>query len=218
MNTLLQTFKQQLLADKKKSIAMGALLCVLIVVAIRAFASGSGNAPELASAVQPRAAVANPVNPPMRPVLEKISTPPQIEKPVTTSAPPIALKHRTVTTAGLPRALKRDFFMTDEWSKYPLEASQIQEGKAPGGSDFWMSLTAAMRQYGRQRREEAATLNKELSELQLQSTLTGLDPLAYISGHLVRPGDHCAGFFILRIEERRVVLEKYGQVHELVMR
>ena len=215
MKNMLETIKQQFLADKKKSAALSTLLCVLIVVMVRAFVSGGGSVPETAVALQPVAS-APPVNQAIRPVLEKIAPPAQALPP-----PPVAKaevpQRRTVVTSGLQRTLHRDFFMTDEWTKYPLEASQIERVKTSSGPDFWSSVAGAMRQYGRQRREEAETLSKELSELQLQSTLTGTEPLAYISGHLVRPGEVFSGFSVLRIEERRVVLEKYGQIHALVM-
>src|SRR2546428_599293 len=116
MNTTLETFKQQLLADKKKSAILSILLVVLVVVAVRALSPGNTSVPETVVAVQPVPAARPAATPTMQPVL------------------------------------------------------------------------------------------------------TGREPLAYISGHLVRPGDRYAGFSIVRIEERRVLVEKYGQIHELVMR
>jgi hypothetical protein len=217
MKTTLEAFKQQILADKKRSAILSILMVVLVVVVVRALSPGSASVPETAVAVQPAPVVRPAAAPTMQPVLETI-------RPVTKSAaaeptaPAQATRHRTVRTDDLPRSLKRDLFMTDEWTNYPLEASLIEKAKPTAQLDFWSGMAEAARQYSRQRHEESQTLTKELSDLELQSTLTGRAPLAYISGHLVRPGDRYAGFSIVRIEERRVLVEKYGQIHELVMR
>lgn len=221
MKTTLDTFKQQLLADKKKTAALSILMVVLVVVVIRA--AGSGAAPEMAVAVQPsHTATAAAAAPSMQPVLEKVRPAPADTRTAAKSASEASAtpttRHRTVRTDDLTRSLKRDLFMTDEWTNYPVEVSLIERNKPSAPMDFWTGMADAMKQYSRQRHEESQTLTKELSELQLQSTLTGVHPLAYISGHLVRPGDRYAGFAIVRIEERRVLVEKYGQIHELVMR
>ncbi|HUN82443.1 MAG TPA: hypothetical protein VMV81_13145 [Phycisphaerae bacterium] len=217
MNSMLTTLKSQLMADKKKSAILGGLLCVLVVVLIRALAAG-GSAPELANAAPAPRPAAAPPSQTMRPVVERISTPPAAKStaPAVVVQPPA--KRRTVAAGKLPRDLKRDLFMTEDWSKYPIETAEDLQGDALKGPDFWTNLSGAMRRYARQRREDAEALSKELGELQLQSTLTGGTPLAYISGHLVKKGDCYAGFLVVRIEERRVLLEKNGQLHELVMR
>ena len=217
MKTTLETFKQQLLADKKKSAALSILLVVLVVVVVRAVATGGGSVPEAAVAVQPTHTPPAAAAPTMQPVVEKIRPVTNVVA-ATPTAPVQPTRHRTVRTDDLPRTLKRDFFMTEEWANYPLEASLSEKDKPPMQLGFWTGMTEAIKQYSRQRSEESQALSKELSELQLQSTLTGRNPLAYISGHLVRQGDRYAGFSIVRIEERRVLVEKYGQVHELVMR
>jgi len=136
--------------------------------------------------------------------------------------------------AGLaaPPSERRDLFSAPAWDragekktgssrtangrKAPAKKSG-KGAKAEPEKPFWDHLGSALGDYQQTRRSEMAQYEAQLAELQLQSTLTGPAPMAYISGRLVREGDTVRGFTIVRIEDRRVVVRKQGFIRVLIM-
>jgi hypothetical protein len=53
--------------------------------------------------------------------------------------------------------------------------------------------------------------------LQLQSTMLGATPSAMVDGQMVREGSIVAGFRVLKIEARRMVVEREGIKLEIFM-
>jgi len=220
MIQFMQTLKVQLTADKKKTVLLAGLACVLLGVVGRAVFCGSSS--ELATPATAKASV------PATPRLTALVTPtPEVHavelvagtraRAAAAFSPEITPR-RTVATGHMDRELARDIFSAQNWACFPL-LDQVKEASAvsQGGFRLWGNLLDAAVEYQKQRRVQADTLTRELSDLHLQSTLTGALPLAYISGRLVHEGEHVSGFSVVRIEERRVVLNKFGQIHELRM-
>lgn len=220
LNEKLALFKQQLLVDKKKSAVLGVLFLVLIVVTIKAFV-GSGD-PNTVAADPPAEVIASPA--PVTP----IATP-----PVTTAAPAGATAVprespsndeplKVVRVTNLPRTLERDLFVPIQWSRYEAGRTTLTRpdgapASQPAPSVFWSALVGGMKDYHAIRQREAGEIAHELSALTLQSTMTGPQPLAYISGRLVEEGSEINGFVVLRISDRRVTVRKYGQTRTLTM-
>jgi hypothetical protein len=227
---LLTTFRAQLVADKKKTAALVGLFCVLCVVGGRAIFTAP--APEMvrASPAAPQAAPPpriTPVAETRQPVPSgSVRAAPQPPRPIaSTAAAPErdpaagwANRSRAALIDALDPVMERDLFATPRWKEYALVSDP--EADAPPSAkvrDFWGSVLRAADEKRRLRRDEAAALARELAELQLQSTLTGPCPSAHISGRLVHEGDVFSGFSVVQIRDRKVVLRKSGQVHELRM-
>lgn len=206
--------KAVLLAEKKKSIAMGVLLVILVVVCIRQF--GGTTAPSEAAAKTPVAAAA----PVQAPVVTNpgaaAPTAPAVVAPVPVSTPP-----EKVTISGMPRELSRNLFTTREWRNFRPALAIVQGPVAANKhgvkSSLWGAALSAIVATQREQRKELEETEKVLADMHLQSTMTGTLPMAYISGRLVREGDILNGFSVIQITERHVVVRKGMHLHELVM-
>ncbi len=222
-NDLLTGFKQQLVADKKKSILLAVLFGTLLVVVGSLFLSDS--TPEVAKA-QPNTAA--PARPPSTPALRSL---PQRTSKTTGPRPRTDLQagsrptprwyqppRHSISVAEMPRGLHRDLFNTTEWSKYPPAVS-LFGGPAEGEDqpNMWDAMAKAIIERQKSRALKLARLAEELAQLELQSTMTGSAPMAYISGRLVHPGDTIRGFSVVSIDDRRVTLRRHGVIHELAM-
>ncbi len=226
LNEKLELFKQQLIADKKKSAVLGVLVLVLIIVVIKAFAGSSD--PNAVVADSPETIVASPA--PITPItttpsvaLSTSTAGQSVDSAVAPREPsPNDEPMKVVRIANLPRTLERDLFVPIQWSRYEAgRAALIGPDGAPASqpapSVFWSALVGGMRDYHAIRQREAGEIAQELSALTLQSTMTGPQPLAYISGRLVHEGSEINGFVVLRISDRRVTVRKYGQTRTLTM-
>jgi|GEM_PF-1218139 len=54
------------------------------------------------------------------------------------------------------------------------------------------------------------TLRELASDLELESTICGTNPLAHINGRIVLPGEDIAGFTLKSVEPHRVILHRDG--------
>ncbi len=219
----LSAFKQQLGADKRKSAVLGVLFVVLLVAVGSVMVTDA--TPETANAMAtPAVSRGDSGVPAVRPVVEEAGVGkavPRVGGDGAEGHEPATLR-RSVAFADLPRVLERDPFDTHAWSKFtPASArgrnSDGSEDGVGSAATFWGRLGSAMRSRRLERRKELDRLTAELSAIQLQSTMTGSTPMAYISGRLVREGDTIEGFSVVRIRDRRVSVRKYGMVGELVM-
>ena len=61
-------------------------------------------------------------------------------------------------------------------------------------------------------------LHQQASQLRLQSTMMGAVPKAVINGELVEEGEVVAAFRVLKIEARRIIVEREGIKLEIQMR
>lgn len=226
---ILTKFKTQLMADKKKSVALGVLTIILIVVVTGAFKKNDEPAAAIAEDLIPPAQKTAQAATPPAPVL---SERPSLEKigPSNGSTPSAAAEASAnavenwvrpgpeigpVCVKDMPRTPKRDLFRAPSWSKFPMEikqdASNGDEAARVGSPlSFWSKLGGGIVSYQAFRRQESEEIDKEISELVLHSTMTGPKPLAHISGRLVRVGDKLRGFSVVRIEDRQVTLSKGG--------
>lgn len=227
--------RAQLAADKKKSGVLAALLLVLLVALGRLCFTGEAPvAADAASLIPPATAAPAPAGPALvRPTPEPLAVTATSSAAAVASdsaameadaatASDSAFRAGGIAIDGLPRTPHRDLFVTAEWHRFspaiiadaPMAGGKMGK-RDPGG--FWASLSRRIAEHERDRSEELREIERTLGELELQSTLTGPDALAHISGHLVRRGDRIRGFLVVEIGDRRVTLSKSGVKRQLSM-
>ncbi|MFH1417115.1 MAG: hypothetical protein ABII12_02350 [Planctomycetota bacterium] len=235
---LVRRVKQDLIANKKKTAILGVLLVALLVALLRL--AGSDATPSEAAA-EPAAPVAattpkDPVVPTVRPMPQSAAPPatkgaPMLKEEAGTThvsqterKPALAAKRqaKAVPVDDMSRTQTRNIFETPSWSVFPpdidLRSKDSTDADGAKSSPSWLTQVGAMlAERQAQRAQQVAAINEALSQLELQSTMTGGKPLAYVSGRLVREGDTIRGFSVVRIEDKRVVLRKDTFKRELTM-
>ena len=108
-------------------------------------------------------------------------------------------------------AVKFDYFPTDGRS-----------GKGPGGGSdgIYDQMAKSAAQAADQQKEKQVlleNLQREAGRLRLQSIMMGPVPKAMIDGGLVGEGDVVASFRVLKVEPRRVIVEREGIKLEILM-
>lgn len=226
----LDLLRTQLLADKKKAAIMGVLVVVLLVVVSRLLLSSG---PEQTTAASPALAVTAVAAQATAPAELPSSAAAGSATRTDTSAPRSSIDelraeessaaHRAVSVTGMPRDLARDLFTTKEWNKFMpavlagAEASSGEAGRRRSVG-MWGRLRKSWSEYNRDQQELTEAFHRDLESLQLHSTMTGAEPLAHISGRLVRAGDDILGFSVVRIADREVVVARGGLTASLTMK
>lgn len=232
LKDLLIKLRAQLAADKKKSVALGLLSIVFLVVIGRLFISEP--TPETAQAVSP-VVVAKSENTTASRKSKRVSQErttdsggfrPKHSNRSVSNQSGVESPHRTssatktpVSLMGMPRVLARDIFSTPDWSAFALDSPVLPStAEKPKDSPGWFTKFGwKLSEYQRERGENLDLIKSELAELELQSTMTGSSRSAYISGRLVREGDSIRGFSVVQIGDRRVTLRKSGISETLTM-
>ena len=105
---------------------------------------------------------------------------------------------------------------------YPQDGSRSDSTlRAPTGDGFWDKLAKSMASKADQRKERQIlieNLQLQAMQLRLQSTVMGATPRALLNGDMVREGDVVASFRVLKIEPRRIVVEREGIKLEIPMK
>lgn len=223
----LVNMQAQLRAEKKKAAVLGSLLAVFLVVLLRQFVFGGSE--DAAAMPVPEAQVASAPSPTVAPVATPVNAPaPAPGAPGVASSPAVVIAparsrpEETVSIAGIPRSFERNPFKSKSWHRFATSLSQMAGEEAghvstEGQRGFWSTLKSRLTAYERSKRLESQQIDATLTGLSLRSTITGPNPMAHISGRIVRPGDHIFGFSVVKIEERRVLLVKAGQTRVLAM-
>lgn len=118
-----------------------------------------------------------------------------------------------------PTSLTRNLFAV-ELERFPYDGTRARTThKETMG--FWDQLAKSMTFRADVRRERQVLLEnlaRQASELRLQSTIMGASPKAVIDGELVGEGDVVASFRVLKIEPRRILVEREGIKLEIQMK
>jgi hypothetical protein len=104
---------------------------------------------------------------------------------------------------------------------YPVDGSRSQGLKTSGDGEFWAKLEKSLMLQADQRdkRENlVANYTAEAGKMRLDSIMMGPQPKAMIDGKLVTEGDFAAGFRVLKIEPRRIMVEREGIRLEIQMK
>ncbi len=230
---LVNNFKAQLAADRRKAAILGVLLLVFLGVTAHAIFSGSDPAPAAASdLLVPPAASASTQAPASADTSLKRPTPADRPAPPVKRArgaiepgSPAAKLHDpltggTVSVAGLSRTPIRDLFTVPDWSVFHNRNSdEAGHGALPVPSATEAADSASVdAEAERALAEKDAEARKALEALELQSTLIGTVRSAHISGRMVYEGESIAGFEVVRIKGGEVALRKDGRLYSLLMR
>lgn len=114
--------------------------------------------------------------------------------------------------------LKRNLFAID-LERFPRDRSVTSASTKSSG--FWDELAKSMTFQADVRKERQIlieNLHQQASQLRLQSTMMGATPKAVINGELVEEGEVVAAFRVLKIEARRIIVEREGIKLEIQMR
>jgi hypothetical protein len=109
-------------------------------------------------------------------------------------------------------AVRVDYFEVDGNGTSP--ATEVEEG-------FWSKLGKSMvNQADRMDKREnlIANYTAQASKLRLESIMLGSQPKAMVNGKLIGEGSVVAEFRVLKIEARRIVVEREGIQLEIQMK
>jgi hypothetical protein len=118
-------------------------------------------------------------------------------------------------------AVKLDNFPLDGTGPAPEAAKETNDG-------FWDQLAKSMSSRADLKKERAALLDnlqQQAGQLKLQSIVMGAKPRAVVNGEMVREGDNLTTgmgesrtmFRVLKIESRRIIIEREGIKLEVQM-
>jgi hypothetical protein len=116
--------------------------------------------------------------------------------------------------------LTRNLFAV-ELEHFPADASRVPAAANKSTVEFWDELAKSMTFRADVRKERqilVENLARQASQLRLQSTIMGASPKAVIDGDLVGEGDVVASFRVLKIEPRRIIVEREGIRLEIQMK
>jgi hypothetical protein len=114
--------------------------------------------------------------------------------------------------------LGRNLFAV-ELERFPQDGSRTSV--STGGAGFWDELAKSMTfraDVKKERQILVENLHRQASQLRLQSTMMGAEPKAVIDGELVGEGEVVASFRVVKIEARRIIVEREGIKLEIQMR
>jgi hypothetical protein len=115
--------------------------------------------------------------------------------------------------------IKRNLFAVP-LDYYPRDGAGAGEdtGNANG---FWDQLSKSMSAQADQQEQRQILIENikiKAAALNLQSTMMGAQPTAMVNGEMVREESVVAGFRVLRIEARRMIIEREGIKLEIFMK
>ena len=194
--------------DPQKAGMLTVLVAVLVVLQVRLQMSERDAGPATANASAAPVVADNP--PPFGAGGEHIAS---AAKPLDAAA---ALRAWMDAPAA---PLTRNLFAV-ALEKFPHDGSAVHTtNKDVVG--FWDELAKSMTFRADVRKERQVlveNLARQASQLRLQSTIMGAAPKAVIDGGLVGEGDVVATFRVLRIEPRRIIVEREGIKLEIQMK
>jgi hypothetical protein len=122
------------------------------------------------------------------------------------------------STAPLPPLSRNLFAVRIEY--FPFDGSRtVQSGPADEG--FWSRLEKSMALQADQRDKQEnlrANFKTLAAKLRLESTMPGAQPRAMVNGELVGEGSVVAGFRVIKIDARRITIEREGIQLEIQMK
>jgi hypothetical protein len=120
--------------------------------------------------------------------------------------------------APVPPVSRNLFAIRTEY--FPMDGSRTQKFDT-SEEGFWSRLEKSLASQADQRFKNdnlKANYMAQASELKLQSIVMGPQPNAMVNGQLVGEGSVVAGFRVLKIEARRMIIEREGIRLEIQMK
>jgi hypothetical protein len=117
-------------------------------------------------------------------------------------------------------AVSRNLFAI-RMDHFPLAAGKSDAQPAATQQTFWEALAKSVNTRADQMEKKQnliQNLREQAGRMDLQSTVMGPKPKALIDGELVGEGDVVASFRVLKIEARRIIVEREGIRLEIQMK
>jgi hypothetical protein len=119
-----------------------------------------------------------------------------------------------------PAPLTRNLFSVD-LDQFAQDGSRSGSTHNAANQGFWDELAKSMSSQADHRKERQIyieNLQQQAADMRLQSTVMGATPKAVINGALVGEGDVVAQFRVVKIEARRITVEREGIKLEIQMK
>jgi hypothetical protein len=188
--------------DLKKAGILGVLAIVLVVMLWRALAGGG-----------PADVVAAPQ------MLAEVTTTTAAVETTRHGADPLAEQFAKWTSEPI-EPLQRNLFVLNP-AVFPVEKSKSPSEGGDPEQGFWTDIAKSVATQADQKVERQKLiedLQRQAANLRLQTIMMGSTPQALIDGDMVKEGDVVASFRILKIEARRIIVEREGIKLELHMK
>jgi hypothetical protein len=205
VNELLLNIRNAVERDPKKTAVLGALVLVLGGLWVKMLV---GAGPRSTSAA-PAPLVATPVTGP--------SSPGDVIRPGAAAARVTQAEAVRAKWGALPAAPGRNLFAvrSEFFPRVGPNGPDAGEPAKGGGESqlFWARLGKSMAARADEAKRQGIlteNLRQEAARLKLQTILKGNVPTAMIDGRMVREGDVIASFRVVKIEARRVIIEREG--------
>jgi hypothetical protein len=203
---VLETFRN----SPKKMSLLGALTVMLVIAWLRLFIGHHG--PSAAQGAMPPSISPAAQGPDVR-VLDD-SEAPQTPRPGAVAAAPLQQwAHQPVGQ------MQRNIFAIP-LDYYPRDGAHGGDDTR-GATGFWDQLAKSMSAQADQQEQRQILIenvNIKAAALKLQTTMMGSQPTAMVNGEMVREGSVVAGFRVLSIEARRMIVEREGIKLEILMK
>lgn len=201
VHNLIDRVRELVRQDVRKVAILGTLLLFLGLLIVRQTAGSGSPAPAAASAnlSQDNAVSAFGPGAPNRPAAG------EVESPVA----------RWLAAPAHP--MQRNLFHV-KLDLFPASVTKTQPSGNSGG--LWDEVAKSLLDHADQqerRRELLSTLSGQAKALKVTSVMMGPKPRAVINGELVGEGDVVAGFRVVKIEARRIVIDRDGIALEVTM-
>jgi len=202
-NSNIAMWKQRLLAelgrDKKKTVILGALFAVALILGVRLVVRqvSSGGSGPTATAVAVTAAVAGGPSSPV------VSTAPA-RQGAGCAGKPVPQGTGKTRDADITRDIFRpnpEYFPLQAQRETPVALVNTDEGGEEARA-----------------RVKEMRIQEEARALQLEGTIEGAVPIAIINGQVVSAGTRIAGFLVVEVSLRACTVEKEGVKLQLAMR
>jgi hypothetical protein len=215
MNNLLNTgpgakLIAALRSDPKRSGILGALSLVLLVLLLRALLGGRTPAPAAGAAVSSPVATSG---------LSARRSDVSDFAPITGRRASVEAAIRQWLSQPLPPPTRNLFEIKLDY--FPLDGGRVIPISPSADNDFWdlLEKSLAWRADQRIKREtQIVAFMQEADQLRPTSTIGGPNPKAMINGQLVGEGDVVSSFRVIKIEARRILVEREGIRLEIPMK
>ena len=190
--------------DPQKATVLGVLLIILCVVVVRVLAP-SASTPLASRASTVSADTKTEIVESAKQRARTLSAGDELDRFLSTPVQPVTRNLFTI---------KLEYFPSDG------TASLQDTGTPENGKNDDPAAKSVREQADQQARKEVliANLRQQALQLKLQSTVMGPTPRAAINGELLGEGDVIASFRILKIEARRIIVEREGIKLEITMK
>lgn len=206
-NNLVGQITQTLKADPKKTGLLTLLVAVLAAVVGKAVLTNGKSLPASARATQTLSAKSQ---------SQSQSSAPRSPLSAKQSA---ALSELQKWSSGAVPPVSRNLFAV-RMEYFPVDGSRTTQS-GPNEDGFWAKLEKSMALQADQkdkRENLIANFTAQAKKLNLQSIMMGPQPRAMVNGEIVGEGSVVAEFRVLKIEARRIIVEREGITLQIQMK